>query len=245
MRKKYKLESFGTDVSSVFTTTRIPRQIVQAGKLPVNRKNRADGLKFVRQLKDNTIPAAFLDPQYRGVYEMMEYGNASTSRNWRRVEKPQMTKDVIRKFITELSRVLIPSGHLFLWVDKFHLCTDYQTWLDNTCLHVVDMITWNKKKIGLGYRTRHTSEFLIVLQKEPKRAKGVWMLRDIPDVWDEKVKSSARGYQHVKPIGLQARLIEAVTEPGEIVLDPTAGSYSVMQACQDTGRQFLGCDVQK
>lgn len=73
-----------------------------------------------------------------------------------------------------------------MWLDKFHLCTNFREWFKDTCLHSVDLITWNKEKIGLGYRARHMSEFLLVLQKEPKRAKGVWSLRDIPDVWCEK-----------------------------------------------------------
>ena len=101
--------------------------------------------------------------------------------------------------------VLVPSGHLFLWLDKFHLCTNFKDWFDSTCVHAVDMITWNKKKIGLGYHARHTSEFVTILQKEPKRAKGCWTLRNIPDVWDE---TPSKKYHHTKPVGLQSILIE-------------------------------------
>lgn len=35
----------------------------------------------------------------------------------------------------------------------------------------------------------------------------------------------------------------AVTDPGDGVLDPAAGSYSVLTAAQPAGRQFLGCDT--
>ena len=75
----------------------------------------------------------------------------------------------------------MPFGHLFLWVDKFHLCQDFQCWLEQTKLNVVDMVVWDKEKIGLGYRTRHRSEFCVVIQKEPRRAKGHWISRNIPD----------------------------------------------------------------
>jgi site-specific DNA-methyltransferase (adenine-specific) len=44
-------------------------------------------------------------------------------------------------------------------------------------------------------------------------------------------------------VGLQARLIEALTNPGDIVLDPAAGGYTVLDACARTGRRFLGCDI--
>ena len=229
-------------MGNVFSNTRKMKYVSNMTGLPINRRNHVNGLKFMKMLKDSSISAAFLDPQYRGVYEKMQYGNESTSRNYRRVEKPQMTNDIITTFISEISRVLVPSGHLFLWLDKFHLCTDYQTWFDDTCLNMVDMIVWNKLRMGLGYRSRHMSEFLVVLQKSPKRIKGVWTIHNIPDVWEEKV-TVGNEYHHVKPVNLQARLIEAVTGDGEVVLDPAAGSYSVMQSCIKTRRYFLGCDI--
>ena len=34
-----------------------------------------------------------------------------------------------------------------------------------------------------------------------------------------------------------------MTDPGDVVLDPAAGSYSVLTAAHDVGRRFLGCDV--
>ena len=50
-------------------------------------------------------------------------------------------------------------------------------------------------------------------------------------------------HAHAKPVGLQARLIESVTNPGDVVVDPAAGSFSVMEACAQTSRKFLGCDI--
>jgi len=44
-------------------------------------------------------------------------------------------------------------------------------------------------------------------------------------------------------VNLQARLIEAVTDPGDVVIEPAAGSYSAMTAAHQVGRQFLGCDI--
>ena len=103
------------------------------------------------------------------------------------------------------------------------------------------MITWDKGKIGMGYRTRRQSEHLLVLQKKPRRAKGVWRVHDIPDVWKEDVQKNS--HTHSKPVQLQARLISAVTSKKDIVIDPAGGSFSVLKACQLAGRNFLGCDI--
>ena len=63
----------------------------------------------------------------------------------------------------------------------------------------------------------------------------------IPDVWREKVER--QGHTHKKPVKLQAALIEAVSNPNDVVIDPAAGSFSVLEACKDKGRNFLGCDL--
>ena len=95
--------------------------------------------------------------------------------------------------------------------------------------------------MGMGYRTRRVAEHLLILQKPPIQVGAGWQHDDIPDVVTEKVKRV--GNVHPKPVNLQARLITAVTDPGDVVLDPAAGSYSVMTAAHQAGRQFLGCDI--
>lgn len=229
---------------SVFSPVRILKAppIELPPDLPLNTKIQMDGLALMRKLLDDTVSVTFFDPQYRGVYDKMQYGNEDTSRNNVRVKMPQMDEPLIIEFIQEISRILIPSGHVFLWMDKFHLCNDFKNWIDGTSLNVVDMVTWDKTKFGLGYRTRHQTEFCVILQKEPVRAKGVWMLRNIPDVWQEK-KVANKKHPHSKPIDLQGELIEAVTSEGHLVVDPAAGSYSVLEACRLRGRNFLGCDI--
>ncbi len=207
----------------------------------LNERLRMDALCLLAGVPDNVMPVAFLDPQYRGVLDKLAYGNEGKARGKKRCELPQMSAEIIGGIVQELARVLIPSGHLFLWVDKFHLCEGFGRWLDATTLEIVDLVTWHKQRIGMGYRTRRTSEHLVVLQKAPRRAKGVWSCHTIPDVWSEKAQGSK--HAHRKPINLQGELIAAVTNPGDIVIDPAAGSFSVMEAAHLHGRNFLGCDI--
>lgn len=205
----------------------------------LGRPNVGDGFELLKRLEDACAPLCVFDPQYRGVLDKQKYGNEG-SRQKLRSKLPQMSDKQIGQFISEISRILISTGHLLLWIDKFHLCTGIHHWLAGTELNIVDLIVWHKKRFGMGYRTRRVSEYCLILQKAPIRAKGVWKVHDIPDVYEERVGSS---FPHAKPIGLQSRLIEALTSPGDLVLDPAAGSYSVLRACQKTGRMFLGCDV--
>ena len=152
-----------------------------------------------------------------------------------------MDEDTIRTFIKEIHRVMKPSGHLFLWIDKFHLCEGVSEWLIDTDFQIVDLIVWDKGRIGMGYRTRRKSEYLLVLQKKPLRAKDCFNDHSIPDVWEEKV---GRTHPHCKPIELQKRLIGATTTDTDYVLDPAAGSFSVLSACEILGRNFIGGDIE-
>ena len=93
----------------------------------------------------------------------------------------------------------------------------------------------------MGYRARRCGDYLLVLQKPPLRAKATWRDHGIRDRWVEKVDT--RLHPHLKPAALIRRLIAAVTEPGDLVLDPAAGSFLVMHVAHELGRRFSGCDL--
>ena len=205
----------------------------------LDARNEADGLTMLRLLEANSFPLCIFDPQYRGVLDRQKYGNEG-SRQQERSTLPQMDEKQIISFIKEIYRTLMPSGHLLLWVDKYHLCMGVMPWLSETQLFTVDLIVWNKKRMGMGYRTRRQSEYCLVLQKAPLRAKGVWRSHSIPDVWDEKLDIP---FTHAKPLRLQIELVEALTNTRDVVIDPAAGSFSVLEACKRTNRRFLGCDI--
>lgn len=48
-----------------------------------------------------------------------------------------------------------------------------------------------------------------------------------------------------KPVRLLERLLALVTKEGDIILDPFAGSASTAIACMDTGRDFIGYEIDK
>jgi site-specific DNA-methyltransferase (adenine-specific) len=207
-----------------------------------NVKNAGNGLDLLNSLDDNIVSTAFFDPQYRGVLDKLSYGNEG-ARQTQRSELQQLSEEDIQVFIGKFGRVLKPSGHLFLWVDKFHLCEGVKSWFQEDQFALVDLITWNKGRIGMGYRSRRKSEYLLVLQKLPKRAKGCWTNHSIPDVWDEMVNRKL--HIHAKPIELQKALIAATTKENDIIIDPCAGSFSVLEACNQVGnRIFIGTDIE-
>ena len=246
IKETLKLSPDTTDetTNNVFSTERVIQAppIDLPSFLKPNTRLKMEGLKLLSHLPEESAPVVFLDPQYRGVLDKMNYGNEGKNREKRRSSLMQMPEEMIGEFIRSIDNVLIPSGHLFLWMDKFHLCQGFKTWFDDTQLDIVDLIVWNKDRFGMGYRSRRVSEYCVILQKHPRRAKGVWKIHNIRDVWLERTKT--REHPHQKPIGLQAELIAAVSNEGDYIIDPAAGSFSVMEAALLKNRNFIGCDLE-
>ena len=48
-----------------------------------------------------------------------------------------------------------------------------------------------------------------------------------------------------KPVRLLERLLALTTKPGDVVLDPFAGSCSTAIACINTNRKFIGFEIDK
>jgi site-specific DNA-methyltransferase (cytosine-N4-specific) len=65
------------------------------------------------------------------------------------------------------------------------------------------------------------------------------------DVWPIPVgrQGGAGGHLAPFPEALVERAIKQASEPGDIVLDPFAGSGTVLEVARRMGRRFLGCDL--
>jgi len=69
----------------------------------------------------------------------------------------------------------------------------------------------------------------------------------IRDVWTDipPLQGSPQrlGYPTQKPLPLLKRIIEASSNPGEVVFDPFCGCGTTIYAAHETHRQWIGCDV--
>jgi site-specific DNA-methyltransferase (adenine-specific) len=204
----------------------------------LNTAQRRDALDLLRSLPDACTPLVFFDPQHRAVLDRLKFGNEGV-RQRGRAELPAMSEDCIDAVCLETARVLKPGGYLMRWIDTYCLCEGHHLRITDV-VKSVGMIAWDSLRLGMGKRVRWRGDSLLVLQKPPISAR-TWRDHGIPNRWPEKVDRSL--HPHIKPIGLIVRLIGAVTEPGDLVVDPAAGSFVVMHAARQLGRNFSGCDL--
>jgi DNA modification methylase len=74
---------------------------------------------------------------------------------------------------------------------------------------------------------------------EPPRVGSLW--DDIPPV--QAQASERLGYPTQKPIALLQRIIEASSNPGDVVFDPFCGCGTAVYAAHLLGRKWIGCDI--
>lgn len=91
------------------------------------------------------------------------------------------------------------------------------------------------------------TEFAVVLYRDklPKFNNDGKMVFN----WFEWRRDSAKEYPKIhptqKPVALLKRLIEVFTDPGDVVIDPVAGSGATLRAAFETGRNSYGFEVDK
>lgn len=204
-----------------------------------NTAQRGDALELLRSLPGACTRLVFFDPQHRENLDKLKYGNEG-ARQIERCLLPAMSSEYIDTCCREMARTLMPSGHLMLWQNAFGLVQGHHLRIVDV-LQCVDLIAWDNQAMGMGYRARRRGDYLVILQKPPIKAKATWRDHGIPDRWVEKINRKL--HPHIKPIGLITRLIGAITSPGDLIVDPAAGSFAVMQAAHQLGREFIGCDL--
>jgi site-specific DNA-methyltransferase (adenine-specific) len=204
-----------------------------------NTAQRGDALALLQSLPDSCTRLVFFDPQHRENLDKLKYGNEG-SRQQDRCKLPQMSSEYIDICCREAARVLQPSGYLLRWQNAFQVLEGHHLRLADV-LKSLELIAWDSQRITNGYRARRRGDYLVGLQTKPIKAKSTWRDHGIPDRWVEKIDRTL--HPHIKPIGLITRLIEAITFPGDLVVDPAAGSFVVMHAALELRREFIGCDI--
>lgn len=63
--------------------------------------------------------------------------------------------------------------------------------------------------------------------------------------WKNDSKDIPKLHPTQKPVALMKELIKTFTDPGDVVIDPVAGSGSTLRACMELGRNAYGFEVGK
>jgi site-specific DNA-methyltransferase (adenine-specific) len=175
---------------------------------------------------------------------------------WDRRESDKSVRDFNAQWISLAKECLEDDGTIFV-CGSFHNIFSVGVALEELGFTILNVITWEKSNPPPCFSKRFftfSSEFIIWAKKSKtarhcfnyelmKEANGG---RQMKDVWNlpaiapwEKTNGK---HPTQKPLSLLVRLIAAASKPGDLVLDPFAGSSTTGIASVLLGRHFVGIE---
>lgn len=215
--------------------------------------------KVADMFKTEKATCTFTDPPYNVAVK-----NRSTGKT---IQNDNMAHDEFQEFLnnamTLVAAYTIPGGGIISWMSDTELTT-LKNAFDHAGLCFRTIICWVKSQFTLGGNDFQSAKEMAIyglgegkfdstLGDEADDAQFACYgrgkqgkftdTRKLSNVWFFDKPRANKDHPTMKPIGLCAKGVLAMSEPGDIVFDPFSGSGSTMIACEQTGRKCYGCEL--
>ncbi len=220
-----------------------------------------DSLASMQALSVDSVDCIWTDPPYLlsndGITCVAGRMVKVNKGEWDRSRGIDLDHEFNRTWLAACHRILKPGGSI--WVSgTLHVYLSVGMAMQQIGFRILNDIVWEKPAPppNLGCRCfTHSTEILLWATKAKKGGKArhkfnYELMKDenggkqMKNVWrfstpaDEEKRLGKHPTQ--KPVALIARCIRATTDPGDLVLDPFAGSGSTGVAALKLGRSFVG-----
>lgn len=200
-------------------------------KVQENTVIHGDSLSILRELPDGCIDAIIADPPY---------GINYASTNGTRIKND---KSPFIWFLYDAFRVLKPNGGALVCFTRWDVQQAFIDAMRIAGFQVKSELVWDKVYHGVGdtkaqFAPTHENMIFAV---RGKFAFPGGRPRDL--LTCEKVNSAHMVHPTEKPVALLEDIITSITRADDIILDPFAGSGSTLIAARNTGRRFLGIEL--
>ena len=145
--------------------------------------------------------------------------------------------------LDECCRVL-KKINVYVWCSKLQVRKLLQYFEERGC--VTDILAWHKTNPVPTCNNTYLSdtEYLIFAREKGVKVYGSYATKKkwyvTPTNKADKVKY---GHPTIKPLEIIRNVVINSTEPGAVVLDPFMGSGTTAVACRETGRNFIGFEI--
>ena len=134
-----------------------------------------------------------------------------------------------------MKRVLKPGGHCYIMTNRITLLSLLAAAKENK-FHLTNLLFWAKGRKNANRYYMIETEIICMFYNKP--AKSINDCGQAQIHYCSPVKKEDRIHDTEKPVELIQRFIENSTEPGQLVLDPFAGSGSTAVAAIRSDRMF-------
>jgi len=193
-----------------------------------------DCLELMRELPAGSVNAVVTDPPYSINIKSdgqgkITWGDRINAAFW------------YREWIDKCRKLMLGRGCLWSFLNWRSLVT-FQKAADDLCWPIESLLIWDKCWIGTGGNKglRPSYEMVALWAGENFAIDD----RGLPDIQRFQWSShKPNGHPAEKPLRLISWLIENSTNPGDNILDPFMGSGTTGVACVQTGRNFIGMEI--
>ena len=214
----------------------------------INKVINCDCYEMIKNIPDKSIDLVYIDIPYlfdAGGKEEKKSELAKRIKNQCYNELNNIINGIDYKIFDEFIRIL-KNINCFVWCSKKQIYEILKWFNENTdCTYQI--LTWNKTNPTpmCNGNWLPDIEYCLYFNRGTKLNNGY----ELKSKWyiSPKNKSDKDLYNHptIKPLDLVKRHILHTTQPNDIVLDCFCGSGTTCVACKETGRRYIGMEINK
>ena len=220
--------------------------------IELNKIYLEDCIKTMARMSDRSINCVVTSPPYNlgGDFHTFVAGKRVTYGDYSKYKDKVKEEDYQQwqiEVLNECYRILKDDGVMFYnhknRIVNGNVINPFE-WLSKTNFNVLQVVVVNLRSTANVDKRRFfpVHELLFVLTKN----KNTKLHNDdcLTDVWEiKKVSRKISGHPATFHVELPLRCIKAGTNDGEIVYDPFCGTGTVMRACVQTNRVYIGSEI--
>ena len=224
--------------------------------LPINKIYNMDCMEGMKLIPDNSIDLVVTDPPYKivqggcsnkavtinacgGILNKHEGDNIELVKKGKIFEHNSIE---FSEWLPEIYRVLKKQSHCYIMINGRNLA-ELQKEAEKVGFEFHNIIGWDKGNATPNKWYMQRLEFILFLRKG--KAKNINNLGTTTLLQIPNIKKGTKLHPTEKPIELMKILIENSSQENEIVLDPFIGVGSTAIACKETGRNYIGFELDK
>lgn len=208
-----------------------------------------DMLTGIKSIADNSIDLLVTDPPYlivqggctKPLGGMLGNNHDNELENVKAGKVFNHNSIKFSDWLGETYRVLKPKSHAYIFCSGRRL-NELTTEALKAGFTYQNLLVWVKQNSVPNKYYMNKAEFILMLRKGG--AKNINMLGS-NTVLEYRNKLGNKQHPTEKPVALLKHLILNSSQPDEIVFDPFAGCGSTGLACKQTGRNFIGYEIDK
>jgi len=199
---------------------------------------RGDCLRELKAISDNSVDAIVTDPPYG-----IDFQSRFRKDKSRHFPKIANDKAPYIWWLHDAARVLKPCGALLCFT-RYDTEEAFRFAIRLAGLQPKTQVIWDKRLYGVG---DCRGDFSLNRENIIFATKGRFLFpnrRPSSVIPLQRLSSKRLTHPNEKPVKLLKQLIEVVTKPGDLVLDPFVGSGTTAVAANALGREYVGieCD---